>query len=102
MRIDYWVNALGTTRSELLSELEDLGIRVSAGARRLPKGALQRLRKKYTDPAALDRTSVTSSSDSQTKAHSPATSSDFHRRRQHDTNVITPLHHGADWSTTGD
>ena len=73
MRIDYWVNALGTTRSEFLSELEDLGVRVSANARRLPKGALQRLRKKHTDPAALERTAVASSGDSQTKTHSPAT-----------------------------
>ena len=75
MQIDYWVNALGTTRSEFLSELEDLGVRASASARRLPKGALQRLRKKYTDLAAFDRTPAPSPSDSQTMQHSPATSS---------------------------
>ena len=67
MRIDYWKNALGMTRSEFLSELEDLGVRVSVNARRLPKGALQRLRKKYFDPAAPKRTQMSSPGGSQTR-----------------------------------
>ena len=75
MRIDYWVNALGVTRSEFVSELEDLGVRISANARRLPKGALHRLQRKYTDPAALEKTAASSSSNAQTMGASGATPS---------------------------
>ena len=73
VRIDYWINALGTTRSEFLSELEELGLGVSASARRLPKGALSRLQRKYTDPEALKRIPASHPSDGQTKHQLAAT-----------------------------
>ena len=74
MRIDYWVDALGITRPEFECELEDLGIRVSASARRLPKGALHRLRRKYIYPSTLESGPDSRASDPQTRELLSATS----------------------------
>ena len=44
-RIDYWTSTLDLSRSEFEKLLQELGFKVSAAAKRLPKGALKKLRR---------------------------------------------------------
>lgn len=46
-KVSYWLNRLDLTRDELAAELAELGIPLRADVRKLPKGALRRLRRKY-------------------------------------------------------
>ena len=102
MRIDYWVNALGVTRSEFVSELEDLGVRVSANARRLPKGALHRLQRKYTDPAALEKTAGVKFQQRTNNGGFTCDSISLQRRGYLDLIYVIPIHPGSDRSAKGD
>ena len=49
--IDYWIERLGLDRTEFADELRDIGYAISPGQRRLPKGALKKLRRQYLSSA---------------------------------------------------
>ncbi|WP_419837031.1 type II toxin-antitoxin system death-on-curing family toxin [Candidatus Poriferisodalis sp.] len=46
-KVDYWLDRLEMTRGELADELAEMGLSLRADVRKLPKGALRRLRRKY-------------------------------------------------------
>lgn len=47
IRVDYWMTRLGLTRDELTQELFTMGITLSDNSRRLPKGAMKKLQRRF-------------------------------------------------------
>lgn len=47
MNIDYWTSHLGVSRDDLAARLSEIGISIAPEARRLPKGALRRVRRHF-------------------------------------------------------